>query len=163
MYRSIVGKLLWMSPIRPDITYATKELSRHLSEPTEEDMAKVKHLCRYLSSTQDQELLLSPDGHYSRDDPMELEIYVDSDWPGYPITRKSTTGCVVRLAGCTVHHYSRTQGSIAQSTGEAELYAIGSGAAEGVSMQQLLCEAGVTKIRNTTLFTLTALAESLWQ
>ena len=33
-YRRTVGKLQWQSPIRPDISYATKELARHLTAPT---------------------------------------------------------------------------------------------------------------------------------
>ena len=47
-YRRLVGQLLWMSPIRPDITFAVKDLSRGVSAPTLEHMAKLKHLLRYL-------------------------------------------------------------------------------------------------------------------
>ena len=32
IYRSCVGKILWLAPIRPDISYAVKELSRSLQE-----------------------------------------------------------------------------------------------------------------------------------
>ena len=34
LYRTAVGKLLWATPVRPDISFATKELSRHLASPT---------------------------------------------------------------------------------------------------------------------------------
>ena len=51
LYRGVVGKLLWLCPIRPDLTYATKELSRSLQAPTYDDMDKLKHLCRYLLGT----------------------------------------------------------------------------------------------------------------
>jgi len=34
MYRRAVGKLQWLSPIRPDINFATKELARGLNGPT---------------------------------------------------------------------------------------------------------------------------------
>ena len=33
-YRRLVGQLLWLSPVRPDITYAVKELSRGVPRPT---------------------------------------------------------------------------------------------------------------------------------
>eukprot|EP00971_Amphidinium_carterae_P029897 588007-Amphidinium_carterae.3 len=32
-YRTIVGKLLWMCPLRPDMQYATKELTRAVQKP----------------------------------------------------------------------------------------------------------------------------------
>ena len=35
LYRRIVGQLLWLSSIRPDIQFAVKELSRGLTSPTE--------------------------------------------------------------------------------------------------------------------------------
>merc|ERR1712060_530241 len=75
-----------------------------------------------------------------RDVPVELRISVDSDWAGCRTTRKSTSGCVIELLGCAVHAFSRTQGTIATSSGEAELYAIGSGVSEGLGIMNLLQE-----------------------
>ena len=43
-YRSVVGKLMWLIPLRPDMNFATKELSRALQGPTDEDYAEMKHL-----------------------------------------------------------------------------------------------------------------------
>ena len=43
-YRRAVGKLQWMTYTRPDISYATKELARSLTEPTTADQQKLKHL-----------------------------------------------------------------------------------------------------------------------
>ena len=45
-YRAIVGEQIWLALIRPDISYATKELSRDLTAPTTESVTKVKHLLR---------------------------------------------------------------------------------------------------------------------
>ena len=51
VYRTAVGKLLWLGLIRPDMSYATKELSRHLTAPTNRSVLKLKHLLTYLSGT----------------------------------------------------------------------------------------------------------------
>ena len=51
MYRTAVGKLLWLALIRGDIAYATKELSRDVTAPTMQSVAKLKHLLRYLIGT----------------------------------------------------------------------------------------------------------------
>ena len=45
-YRNLVGQLLRLMPVRPDIAYAVKELSRGVSKPTFEHLAKAKHLLR---------------------------------------------------------------------------------------------------------------------
>ena len=47
-YRSTAGKLRWPIAIRYAIFYAAKELSRNLTVPTQLDLAKLKHLLRYL-------------------------------------------------------------------------------------------------------------------
>ena len=52
-FRRVVGQLLWLSSVRPDIMFATKELSRGLSSPTSQHELKAKHLLRYLSGTRD--------------------------------------------------------------------------------------------------------------
>jgi hypothetical protein len=59
-YRKLVGQLLWLAPVRPDIAYAVKELSRGLSKPTFEHFAKAKHLLRYLRGTCDYCVELKP-------------------------------------------------------------------------------------------------------
>ena len=51
LYRRIVGQLLWLSSIRPDIQFAVKELSRGLTSPTEDHRTKMKTLLRYLAGT----------------------------------------------------------------------------------------------------------------
>ena len=79
LYRRTVGKLIWMVPLRPDINYSTKELSRSLQAPTMEDKAKLRHLLRYLKGTQDYHLVLQPKLITNPHAPTELHCFVDSD------------------------------------------------------------------------------------
>ena len=51
MYRSFVGKIQWMVPLRPDIAFMAKELSRTLQQPTTASFHDLKHLLRYLRGT----------------------------------------------------------------------------------------------------------------
>ena len=48
MYRAIVARCNHISPDRPDIAYAVKELARHMSSPRRGDMQRLKRLGRYL-------------------------------------------------------------------------------------------------------------------
>ena len=139
-YRRTVGKLIWMIPLRPDINYCTKELSRSLQSPTMEDKAKMRHLLRYLKGTEDYMLILEPRLTTSAQATIEIHTFVDSDWAGCRTTRKSTSGAILQVLGCTIHHFSKTQGSIATSSAEAALYAIGSGTAEALGLVNFLQE-----------------------
>eukprot|EP00971_Amphidinium_carterae_P240750 4779428-Amphidinium_carterae.1 len=55
---------------------------------------------------------------------IELHAYCDSDWTGCPISKKSTTGVICQFWNSSIVHYSRTQATVAQSSAEAELYAL---------------------------------------
>ena len=50
---------------------------------------------------------------------------------------------MTQLNGCSIHHCSRTQATVALSSTEAEAYALGSGTAEALYLQQLLRETGM--------------------
>ena len=117
LYRTAVGRLLWIALIRPDITFSVKELARNVQLPTLENWHQLKHLLRYISKTRDYGLMLKPSVQLPRTGTVQLEIiaYGDTDWAGCKATRKSTTGCIVQLLGCTVQHCSRTQATVALS------------------------------------------------
>lgn len=104
----------------------TKELSRTLSAPAEDDYSKLNHALWYLKGTADDRLTVGSSTTYSPDEPFGVTMFVDSDWAGFTTARKSTTGCSITVRGNHIHHYSRTQSTVALWSGETELYAIGS-------------------------------------
>ena len=58
-------------------------------------------------------------------------------------TRRSTSGGIATVAGACVKSWSTTQGTVALSSGESELYAVVKGAAESIGIQSLLKDMGV--------------------
>ena len=48
LYRSCVARANFLSQDRSDVQYATKELSRKMSNPNHQDMIRLKRLGRYL-------------------------------------------------------------------------------------------------------------------
>ncbi|CAE7220981.1 RE1 [Symbiodinium natans] len=120
-YRRIVGQLLWLSSVRPDIMYAVKELSRGLSAPTSEHEAKAKHLLKYLAGTKNFSQRLQPTLQLSpQHKAIDINIYVDSDWAGCADSRRSTSGVSLFMLGANILSHSRTQATVALSSGEAE-------------------------------------------
>eukprot|EP00971_Amphidinium_carterae_P287155 5700326-Amphidinium_carterae.1 len=85
-YRTIVGNLLWMCPLRPDTQYATKKLTRAVQKPDEHDKQNAKQLLKYLHGTKNYKLHLKPKPP-TNNDPY-IKAYCDSDWAGCATTRK---------------------------------------------------------------------------
>ena len=62
-----------------------------------------------------------------------FDIFVDTDFAGCKETRRSTSGGCVMYYGCLVKQWSKTQTTIALSSGEAELHGIASGIASCIA------------------------------
>ena len=61
-FRTPVGRLLFLSVLRPDLQYAAGQLARHASAPTVSDRTALERLIRFLSTTRDMKLELFPKG-----------------------------------------------------------------------------------------------------
>ena len=136
--------------------YAVKELSRGLSAPTTEHEAKVKHLLKYLAGTKHFEQKLQPTLSLSpQHKAIDVNIYVDSDWAGChdTLTRRSTSGVSLFVLGANILSHSRTQATVALSSGEAELYAIGPGTADALFVRSLVEESKIFQKANLCVFT----------
>ena len=77
---------------RPDLAFAVTKMSQFAANPTEEHLNKALYICRYLLGTPHYALV------YDGKSNGGLLAYADSDWASDPITRKSTTGYLVKLA-----------------------------------------------------------------
>merc|ERR1712020_611689 len=72
-----------------------------------------------------------------------LTIEGDSDHAGCVKTRKSTSGGVARWGNYVLKWWSKTQPTLALSSGEAELAAIVRSTSEGLGMQAMMEEFGI--------------------
>ena len=132
--------------------FAAKELSRGLASPTVRHWRMMKHCLRYLAGTSNVSLVIRPTHTLPKTYNMSTEIdcETDSDWAGDLDTRRSTSGYNVFWNGACIHSASKTQQTLALSSGEAELYAINSGTAECLALRNLMLELGfATKISMT--------------
>ena len=148
LYRTAVGKLLWATPVRPDISFAVKELSRSLQSPTQQNEKQLKHVLRYLKGSLQYTTCLKPPRKrvVEQASTIEIQAFADSDWAGCAKTRKSTSGASLALWGVTIATSSRTQATQALSSAEAELYAMGMAIQDALHLQSLLQELKLTQL-----------------
>jgi hypothetical protein len=73
-YQRLVSRLIYLSHTRPDIGFAVSFVSQFMNNPTEDHMAAVNRILRYLKMTPGRGLL------YKKCDNRNIEIYIDADW-----------------------------------------------------------------------------------
>ena len=100
-YQQLVGRLIYLTTTRPDISYVVDILSRFMHKPSEGHWSAAKRVLRYLKGTQDVGL------KYSKVDGFKLIGYSDSDFDGDKETGVSTSGYTMSLGSAAVSWRSR--------------------------------------------------------
>ena len=136
-FRRGAAKLNYVSQDRADLSYASKEVSRHMARPMVGDEAKLLRVIHYL-----RRYPRWVSTYAWQEPPGGLTIYTDSDWGGCVRTRRSTSGGAAMHGSHCVLHWSRTQQLVALSSAEAELNASIKAAQEGVGLRNLVEELG---------------------
>jgi hypothetical protein len=148
-YMEVVGSLLYAAiATRPDISHAVNEVCRYMSCHGEKHWQAAKRILRYLRGTQTTALTFKPT-HAQPE--LRIEAYSDSDWASDTNDRKSTTGYVIKLDGCTVTWCSKKQSIVSLSSTEAEYIAIADTIKEVLWMRLFLSELTNAPIISTVL------------
>ena len=137
-YRAISARSNYLAQDRPDGSYASKELCREFGQPNGQSLVKLKRLGRYYAGK--PRLVFRYD--FATEPAQHVEVYCDTDFAGCSVTRRSTSGGCAMVNGALVKHWSKTQPTIALSSGEAELSGIGSGMAQALGVQALAADMG---------------------
>ncbi|GJW36807.1 reverse transcriptase domain-containing protein, partial [Tanacetum coccineum] len=117
-YRSMIGSLMYLTASRPDIMFAVCACARFQVTPKASHLHAVKRIFRYLKHQPKLGLW------YPRDSPFELEAFLDSDYAGASLDRKSTTGGCQFLGRRLISWQCKKQTIVANSTTEAEYVAV---------------------------------------
>ncbi|XP_048446063.1 uncharacterized mitochondrial protein AtMg00810-like [Pyrus x bretschneideri] len=135
-YRRLIGKFIYLTIIRPDITFAVSLVSQFMHAPTVEHLNIVKRIIRYLKGSINRGILMC-NNHST-----EIHAYTDADWVGNAINRKSTTSYCTFVEGNIVTWKSKKQQVIARSSAEAEYRAMAATACELIWLKSLLFDLG---------------------
>ncbi|GAU25332.1 hypothetical protein TSUD_375950 [Trifolium subterraneum] len=124
LYRRIIGKLLYLTNTRPDIIFATQQLSQFLHKPTVNHYNAACRVIRYLKHSPGRGLL------FPRNSDLQLLGFTDADWAGCFDTRKSTTGYCFFLGFSLVSWKAKKQTTVSRSSSEVEYRALSTATCE---------------------------------
>ena len=163
--RRAIARINYMALDRADLSSVARIASQSLSEPRQGTEIVVKRVIRYLQSHPRM-----PNNISKKSDENQrcVEVMTDSDWASDTKTRQSCSGGLIRVGGNLVHHWSRTEQTVALSSGEAEMNASVKAISYGIGVTELLKEIGIKDVRMDRLRGLECvqrndLAQRQWQ
>ncbi|KAF5815294.1 putative RNA-directed DNA polymerase [Helianthus annuus] len=109
-FQKLIGKLIYLSLTRPDISYAVQFLSQYMHKPCQSHLDIALRLLRYLKQNPGKGVM------FRKTESFDLSGFVDSDWAKCTVTRKSVTGFGIFLGGTLVSWKSKKQGFVSRST-----------------------------------------------
>ncbi|XP_031248559.1 uncharacterized protein LOC116106341 [Pistacia vera] len=133
VYQKLIGKLLYLCLIRPDLSFSVNLLSQFMHQPKQSHLNVALKVVRYIKSSPGLGLFFPAHGF------IQLQAFCDSDWASCLMTRKSITGfCIFFLGGSLLSWKSKTQVTVSRSSSEVEYRAMASIVCEIVWLTQLL-------------------------
>ncbi|KAK6161310.1 hypothetical protein DH2020_004691 [Rehmannia glutinosa] len=123
-YRRLVGRLIYLSVTRPDLSYSVHILAQFMQNPRQDHWDAALRVVHYLKGNPGQGILLRAD--------CDLQLYgwCDFDWASCPLTRRSLTGWFIQLGNSPISRKTKKQHTVSRSSAEAEYR----------SMASTLCE-----------------------
>ena len=140
-FRAVVGKLQHITGVRPDLMSATKCLSYKLASPTLADLTRAEKVLRYLKVTRELNLYLTIPALNPNELNKSLKHitgYSDADEENHILHT------VLRSSKFLLTSECRGQVTVALSSGQSEMYALGALSAELICAQAVLREIGLS-------------------
>ncbi|KAG7577546.1 Reverse transcriptase RNA-dependent DNA polymerase [Arabidopsis thaliana x Arabidopsis arenosa] len=137
-YRELIGRLLYLTITRPDITFAVHHLSQFLSAPTDVHLQAAHKVLKYIKGNPGLGLM------YPADTEICLNGFADADWGTCKDSRRSVTGYCIYLGTSLISWKSKKQAVVSRSSTESEYRSLAQATCEIIWLQQLLKDLHIT-------------------
>ena len=142
LFRALAARANYSPLDRPDISCSTKELCRSFSSPTTASVQALKRLVRYHHGKLRMVWQFYVQEHNA--DNSQITGFVDTDFAGCLVTRRSTTGLAAMRGRHLIKHLSQAQSTVALSSAEAELTGICRGTTHCLGLQSIAADLGIS-------------------
>ncbi|CAM8915020.1 unnamed protein product [Rhodiola kirilowii] len=137
-YRRLVGKLIYMTITRSDVSYPVHILSQFMQQPTTEHLRAAHRVLRFIKGAPAQGLF------FPAVSDLRLQEFCDADWAACPVTRKSVTGHCVLLGPSVISWKTKKQQVVSRSSAESEYRSMAAVSCELIWLARLLAYMGLT-------------------
>lgn len=132
MYRRLIGKLLYLTFTRPDITFAVHQLCQFTALPRAPHLHAAYKVLHYLKGTVGQSLF------YSSTSDLRLSSFADASWSSCPDTRRSVSGLCMFVGSALIAWKSNKQDTVSCSSAESGYRAMSEAVREVIWFRNLL-------------------------
>ncbi|MBW0534710.1 hypothetical protein O181_074425, partial [Austropuccinia psidii MF-1] len=141
-YGIAVGSLSYLSTAtRPDLSYSISALSQFLENPGITHWNLFLHVLKYLKGTSEFGL------RYQKNLEKPIVAYSDADWGNCRITRRSTTGYLIKINNNLIIWKTRKQPTVSLSSAEAEYKLLTDLTSEILWLRQFCKETKIAEVK----------------
>ncbi|GFZ21891.1 hypothetical protein Acr_29g0010530 [Actinidia rufa] len=134
IYQRLVGRLIYLTNTRPDLTFAVSIVSQFMHSPRTSHLDAVYHILRYLKSCPGRGLF------YKSGVQSGLSCFTDADYAGSKSDRRSTSGFCTFYGSHLISWKSKKQAVVSRSSAEVEYRAMAQGTTIMLSSDSVLHE-----------------------
>ncbi|KAI3521421.1 hypothetical protein L1887_10887 [Cichorium endivia] len=136
-YQKLVGKLIYLTNTRPDISFTVQTLSQFMHAPRKSHLKIAVRVLRYLKLCPGKGILMS------KSDELVLTAWADADWAKCVNSRRSVTGYCLFLGNSLISWKSKKQSTISRSSTESEYRALATVTCEVLWLLKLMRDLGL--------------------
>jgi len=145
-YRRLIGRLIYLTNTRPDITFSTQQLSQFLSSPTEKHFTTACRILRYLNKC------LGQGPFFPRTSSLCLQGFSNANWARCIDSRRSISGQCFFLGNSLISWRTEKQLIVSRSSSEGEYRALGAATYELQWLMYLLKDLHVSLTKPHVLY-----------
>lgn len=133
-YQRLIGRLIYLTQTRPDITYAVRHLSQFMHMPKVSHHDAATRIVKYVKGSPGRGLFFPAEVNN------KMRIFCDADWASRLFTRRSLSEFCVKIGNVLVSWKTKKQDVVSRSSTEAEYRSLALAISEATWLLRLFGE-----------------------